>query len=410
MKYARLILKIAALLLIGFVLYVNARLYDLPVCDPAEGGALNVDVVKQLQFLKRQLHEGGAAEAMQQQYPEGFVFSHALYALAWCDVTAVCRPESVRRQEGLREIAFSMDALDAPAGKQVFSRELPLPYGAFYRGWTSYVRGKYLSLLPVDSRDTLVVQRFKADCREIAAAIIAHKQPYLESYADAAWPADNILCLAALSLHDRLFEPAFQELRKVWLERIRSALVAPNQMIPHAFDVQQNAPDGGVRGSSQSLMLCFLPEIDSAFSEAQYQRFRSQFVGYQLGMPGVREYPKGDFGLGDIDSGPVLFGMGGAASVVGIRAAAQHRDWELAMPLYAGVNALLMPTTNGQEKKYLLGTLPVLDAFMAWGSVGLCGCKDSALADWRWKCQVISLMIIGALGWGIRPFTNAGKA
>lgn len=403
-KWFRLVFYLISCMCTAFVLYINIRLYDLPVCDTGPNGALNVGVVKQLQFLKRQLHERGAAEDMQAQYPEGFVFTHALYALAWCEVAAVCAPESVRWQEGLREAAFSLEAMDTPAGKQVFSRELPLPYGAFYRGWTSYVRGKYLSLLPAKSRDSLVIQRFKADCRAIAAAITVRKEPYLESYTDAAWPADNILCLAALSLHDRLFDPVFQDVRKNWLERIRNTLVSPNQMIPHAFDLRQNASDGGIRGSSQSLMLCFLPEIDSAFSEDQYRRFRAQFIDYQVGMPGVREYQKGVLGLGDIDSGPVLFGMGGAASIVGIRAAALHRDWELALPLYVGVNTLLMPRSVGQEKKYLFGTLPVLDAFMAWSSVGLCDCVGSALADWRWKCQVISLIVIGLLGWGIRRF------
>ncbi len=42
-----------------------------------------------------------------------------------------------------------------------------LSYGAFYKGWTSYLAGRYLELTPFEERDTLIVNSFKSNCSEI---------------------------------------------------------------------------------------------------------------------------------------------------------------------------------------------------------------------------------------------------
>jgi len=394
LKLLRWPIRIVAVILVVFLIYLNLRLYDPPVCDPVSGGYVPEGVLQQLHFLRRVLREEKAAEEMQLLYPEGYVFTHALYALAWCDVMEHLPPESVPWQEGMREIAFSLNALDAPAGRAVFNPDLPLTCGAFYRGWTAYVRGRYLRLRPAAEQDSLVVRQFRDECSAIATAIGRSQQPWLESYHHLAWPADNIVCLAALALHDRIVEPRFEAVRAEWLGRIKNSLDPQYGLIPHGFDPEAGRPLEGVRGSSQSLMLCFLPDIDSSFAAAQYHIFRNNFLAWRLGLPGIREYPRGSMGMGDIDSGPVVLGIGGAASIVGIRAAVQYGDWEVAMALRGGVHALLLPQNDREEQCYLFGQLPVLDAFMAWSTVGLCEADRQVTGNWRWKCQLISVMLL----------------
>ncbi len=85
-----------------FLLYLNIRLYDTPQCFTLVGGrTLNEDVFQQLRYLKRVIHEDHAAEDMQILYPEGFVFMHALYALAWCDILKDLPPDGMYWQEGM---------------------------------------------------------------------------------------------------------------------------------------------------------------------------------------------------------------------------------------------------------------------------------------------------------------------
>lgn len=394
LKLLRWPIRITAAFVVVVLIYLNLRLYDHPVCNPAPGGCVPEGVLQQLHFLRRVLHEEKAAEEMQLLYPEGYVFTHALYALAWCDVVERLPPGSMPWQEGMREIAFSLNALDAPAGRAVFNPDLPLTYGAFYRGWTAYVRGRYLGLRPAAEQDSLLVRQFRDECSAIAAAINQTQLPWLESYRHLAWPADNIVCLAALARYDRIRGPRFQAVRAEWLERIKNSLDPQSGLIPHGFDPESGLPLEGVRGSSQSLMLCFLPDIDSAFAAAQYRIFRKQFLAWRLGLPGIREYPRGSMGLGDIDSGPVVLGIGGAASIVGIRAAVQYGDWEVAMALRGGVHALLLPQKDREEQCYLFGQLPVLDAFMAWSTVGLCEADRQVAGNWRWKFQLISVLLL----------------
>jgi len=394
MKFIRWPLRILAALLVIFILYLNVALCDEPVCFPAQNGLVNADVLKQLHFLRRMLHEENAGEEMQLLYPEGYVFIHALYALAWCDVVEMSEPESVHWQEGIREVSFSLNALDSPAGKRVFNPDLPLTYGAFYRGWTAYVRGRYLQIRDAAERDSTVFHQFQDECLAISKAISQTEKPFLESYRDLAWPADNIVCLAALALHDRIAAPRFQEVRNEWLGRIKASLVPEYELIPHGYDLDGNRPLEGVRGSSQSLMLSFLFDVDAVFAKEQYQKYREHFLAYRLGLPGIREYPKGEIGMGDIDSGPVVFGIGGAASIVGIKAATRHGDWELAAALRGGVSALLFPRSGEKEKSYLFGQLPMLDAFMAWSNAEICKTEDLTTNNWRWKFQLISVLII----------------
>ncbi len=131
-------------------------------------------------------------------------------------------------------------------------------------------------------------------------------------------------------------------------------------------------------------------EIDAEFGASQYRQFRDQFLGYRLGLPGIREYPSTSLGLGDVDSGPIVIGIGGAASITSIKTALRYQDYELALALYQGVSACLFPSTDANDKRYLLGKLPILDAFMGWVSADMCHTQGVNLPNWRWKCQLIS--------------------
>ncbi|MFN0174911.1 MAG: hypothetical protein ACKVU0_09715 [Saprospiraceae bacterium] len=396
------LVRTVGLLGILLFLYLNICLYDTPKCSFA---TIEADLEGRLHFLKSILHENNAGESAQALYPEGFVFIYALYALAWCDAVEGLPPEFDSRQEAVEEILYSLQQMDSPLGKAVFNPLLSLEYGAFYRGWTAYVRGRYLQ---IGGKDSLVSQQYEADCTAIALAIEETQKPYLESYDGLCWPADNVVCLAALSLHDRISKPQFEVVRAAWLERIKSTLLPDYQLIPHGYNLERNSPLESVRGSSQALILAFLPEIDPEFSQSQYQAFRKHFLDYRLGLPGIREYPHGTSGLGDIDSGPVVMGIGGAASIVGIRATSLQRDWAVAEGLSSGTNALLFSFSDGKEKCYLFGQLPILDAFVAWANAKKCGPERVIQSNWRWKFQTISFILISFLLWTIWK-TRKGK-
>ena len=86
----------------------------------------------------------------------------------------------------------------------------------------------------------------------------------------------------------------------------------------------------------------------------------------------------------------------------GIKTAIMYEDWQLAAPLSSGINTLLLARSTKEDKCYLFGQLPIVDAFMAWSNVSICKYIHSESRSWRWKFQLASLFILAFLGIGIK--------
>jgi hypothetical protein len=139
-----------------------------------------------------------------------------------------------------------------------------------------------------------------------------------------------------------------------------------NGLIPHSVDLGHGDAIGKARGSSQSLILAFLIDIDSNFAKTQYQQFKNLFVDERFGLPGIREYVKGETHFGDIDSGPVILGIGGAASIVGMGTCGQYHDMTLYDGLSNSIKGFGMTYSLFGKRRYLFGQIPMADAFIAW--------------------------------------------
>jgi hypothetical protein len=84
------------------------------------------------------------------------------------------------------------------------------------------------------------------------------------------------------------------------------------------------------RGCALSWQTRFLREFDEPLAQAWWVAFRRQFLVEHIGLGGFREWPPGkDFGE-DIDSGPIVYGVGAAATGLGIAAARAMGDHDLA--------------------------------------------------------------------------------
>jgi hypothetical protein len=149
-----------------------------------------------------------------------------------------------------------------------------------------------------------------------------------------------------------------------WLAKVK-AHTDVDGCIPHAWDPITDMAVESARGSSQGLMNCFLPVIDSLLARDQYERYCDRFLDVSFGVPIVREYPKGQNGSGDVDSGPVIFGAGSSATIVGAGACRANRDWSHAQAVDASIEGFGLPIGNERER-YLFGQLPIADLFIAW--------------------------------------------
>ena len=346
------------------LLTLNLQLY---APDSAEYGPdrLGTDVVPQLRFLGQALR-GGAGERMEDLFPEGYFFTHVLYGLAWVEVGLRLPPESTLHLQALEEANWALERLDTNAGRAPFSRDLDPPYGVFYSGWSNWLRGGMLSLQQEQDRSLAQLDRFQAECQALALAFDRSPTPFLPAYPGQAWPVDSVVAMATLRLHDSLFPARFSTTIQQWLETAQDRLDPATGLLPHRVDSKTGEVLEGARGSSQSLIARFLVEVDPEWGRIQYALFRRQFVAPLLGAPGVREYPEQIAAQGDIDSGPLVAGFSASATVVMIGAAQVQGDREIADALIDASEAAGLPIRWGGSKRYLLGLLPIGDAFLVW--------------------------------------------
>lgn len=408
MKLSRILKTFCRLVLIFFaavLIFFNAGFYYSPEFESDKSGKWNKDVYQQLTHLKAEVHTGAAAE-MQRLFPEGHLFMNALYGLAWLDFAeathfdtfnnAFLFYEDLPEGEAFREANWALAEMDSPQGRRIFNKDLPLPYGVFYRGWTNYLLAKKLAAIAPGSRPVKDAAEFQKNCDAIARALEQTSSPYLQSYRTGIWPADNVVAVASLKAYDRIYHSSrYAYLTAGWLTKVRTQLDPVTGLIPHV--VYEDAPPQGARGSSQSLILSLLPEIDSVFAAEQFALYQKHFVDQRLGLPGIREYPKGTEGTGDIDSGPVIWGIGGAASVVGQRAAYANEDFKLYKGLRNSIETFGCGFTWFGKKRYLFGQLPIADAFIAWSN-SVEQTPVNASTTVSWVIHLMSLMILLMIG------------
>ena len=323
----------------------TARLV-LPWTDPARG------VVKQLAFLRAEL-EGGADLAAQKQFPEGYFFLNVLYGLSWVQVGI---DDPARSADATAEVRWALDRIASADGTAPFDESLQPQYGVFYAGWTNWLRGGLLALGHADAADR---DTFTSESVEIATAFRTAKTPFLAAYPGQAWPVDSVVAIASLRLYDALVAPRFGQIARNWVTTAKTQLDPATGLLPHQVVPQVS----GARGSSQAMIQRFLIDVDPAFARTQDEIFQDKFV---TGL-GVREYPKGTTGQGDVDSGPLVFGRSLSATVVTVGAARVHHD-PLANRLAREGELVGLPFSGLKTKRYLLGAVPIGDAFLAWST------------------------------------------
>lgn len=387
------ILHSILILVCSILVYLNMRLYYSPTYLKNESTTINQEVLHQLRYLKTMLHKGGGKTA-QGKYPEGFVFMNALYGLTWADFVQNLSSADTLRKEGLEEIDWVLKELDSQYAQRNFPYELNPQRGIFYVGWKNYLLGKKLLLQSSKERSGQQFKQFKEQCTSIYAAYEASGKTYLESYKKLAWPADNVVAVASLSLMNQLDSPTYKLFIDNWILGVQQKLDTTTGLIPHEVNFETETVFEEAKGSSQSLMLNFLIEIDSIFAQTQFEKYRTQFLDYRFGLPGIREHPKGKKGFADVDSGPVLLGIGGSASLVGQRTMALYNDVETTIGLRNCIESFGAAYTTDQQKIYVLGLEPIADAFIAWANVVSIQKAEKQVGNWRWAFQLLSLTIL----------------
>jgi hypothetical protein len=194
----------------------------------------------------------------------------------------------------------------------------------------------------------------------LAARLERSPSLLLESYHHAVFPVDNAAVIASIALHDRavgtrqhaqLVGRFCARLERDWRDA-RTGLL------------RQTMPHGAPRGSGTALAAYFLGWADVSLSQELLTAMKRELYGAPLGFGAMREYPAGQRGRGDADSGPLIAGYSVSATGFALGAARMSGDGELFTHLYATVRLMGAPVAGRDGTRHFAGGGSIGNAIM----------------------------------------------
>ena len=147
---------------------------------------------------------------------------------------------------------------------------------------------------------------------------------HFETYPGEVYPADVAAVIAAVALHAEVTGQPANNLDR-FLDSYRDAFHHPSGWLRHVG--APGAPHAAARGATTAVAAWFLGLADPVFSRELYEAHAASGARSFLGFGGMREHPPGTLHpVQDMDSGPVVFGMGVAATGFSLAGARQHGD------------------------------------------------------------------------------------
>jgi hypothetical protein len=190
----------------------------------------------------------------------------------------------------------------------------------------------------------------------LARASLEDPTAHAASYASTRlrWPADQAATLASLHRYDvahgaTLTAAPLQR----WVNVVDATFDSTHQL--PASEVTGHGVGAKVaRGCAQSYISRYLAEVDPARSATWWRSYVQQYLVTRGPFPGFREWPVGAEHPADDDSGPIIVGIGTAASAFGIAAAKAQGDALLAAQLEGAADLLLATGVGGKATHSML--------------------------------------------------------
>jgi hypothetical protein len=245
-----------------------------------------------------------------------------------------------------------------------------------YLGHLNFMLGAY-RVLGGDSR-------FESLHHQISAALARRmdnsKCPYLETFPAAIFVPDNMVVVASLQLYNKTYGDKHLGVVNKWIEFSKTKLIQAETGLLYPY-VSQCEGVGVVRGSFSGWNSFYLPFIDKQLADQQYTALRRTFLDDPLGIVGIREYPKGIRGSGDIDSGPLVLGLSTSGTGFAVSGALHSGDNQNYNNLLQ--TAELAGTTIGTSNKRWYAFSPLVGEAIMLAMKTACTWDSQALSNNR---------------------------
>jgi hypothetical protein len=198
--------------------------------------------------------------------------------------------------------------------------------------------------------------------RSLARRFRAAPRSLIATYPGEWYPVDNAAGIAALALHARVTGADYSDI----FERFDSEflkLIDSDGLLIQAVDGETGAVRDHGRASGTAFAAYLLSYGRPHLAEKLYNTIKSSQYRKLFGFGVVREYGPHGKGQGDIDSGPVMFGLGVSATGFTLGASRAMGDVEGFVPLYGTAHYFGVPADVDDRRNFVIGG-PIGDAIM----------------------------------------------
>ncbi len=265
-------------------------------------------------------------------------------------------------------------------------------------GIERYVRCKGAACPPTTDTDRLqerLVRHLRARTLETGSF---HAPSYPGS---PMWPADQSVSLLAMKLYDVMNGTSLhEEPLRGFLHVMRLRADPATGLFPSSVSPIANA--NVPRGCATSWTALYLAQLDANAALDQYVRERQVLGKAILGVGGFREWPTGRGGGADLDSGPIVMGVGVAASALGLGPARIFRDERSYTAIRRAALVFGLPAwwpAGGYWAAPLLGEAILFDGRTARPWFGAAGVVEASPVPWPIAPAVLAIVDLAILVW-----------
>jgi hypothetical protein len=216
----------------------------------------------------------------------------------------------------------------------------------FYRMLLIDGLASHLRLTGADTYTALLTEQALG----LSAELNASEFGLLDDYPNQCYPTDIIAAWRAIQRADQSLSLNLSEQIDRGLRAfVGVAQSAELELPPSALDKFKPSDQSYVRGSYTSGMLFHSAYLWPEQSALWYQRYTTHFFRSGIMLSGFRELPElsGPENFLDVDAGPVVLGLGTAASAFGVASARAHGRFDHARPMALEMIAASWPLPNG---------------------------------------------------------------
>jgi hypothetical protein len=178
--------------------------------------------------------------------------------------------------------------------------------------------------------------------------LLASDSGLIETYPNEAYPTDVAAVAAAIAVHGRVSGVDHRRVIAHWVSRVRSRQIEPKSgFVFQRMSAASGRPHDAPRGSGTGLAAYYAGFVDRGLA-GQLATALLQHEKSFCGFDAIGEYAEGHTGLGDIDSGPVLFGVSVAATGFALAPARALGRRESFEHLYRTAALFGLPSTFGK--------------------------------------------------------------